>query len=494
MTAVPQPAVKSYWFEKGWQDLRDTAKKAWELNGLTVADIRSRNTGGFDGVWESAKTIFNWAGIVSVVVFGSLVTVLVSVVNAVVVVVLMCLVYISFCLVWLGDRAYLAKNKIFTACHHCKAKSLIPTYLCPDCGVKHTHLVPGVYGILKRRCTGHSGSCLAVLPTAFFNGRSEMNAECAACGHKLTSRESRPIVIPVVGGRSVGKTAFITAFAYDFITTIAPRRGLETEFYSREKEALFRDIESAYRTSDFALTPVKSDEGISSVSFSFFVKNVGLKPDRLLHVYDIAGEVFTQNVEVEVQQQYEYCHGIVMIVDPLSIDAIYYQYESRLSEIDKARRGAADATEVVDAFINKLREVTGLSASKIHDVPLAVVITKIDAISELRDRLSVASARALLDSEPEKYKTLEDALDHQCRQLFVEHDMRHFLQTINLRFKTNRFFACSPIGHTATKGAFQPEGVMRVMEWLIQLADPGLGERIGDTKFTKQPIGRKAVV
>lgn len=489
-----QPAVKSYWFEKGWQDLRDTMKRAWELNRQKQAEIRARPALDLSAPGDIAKGIFRWAGITSILVFGSLVTAFVAVVNSAIVVVLMGCVYVSFGVVWLVDRAYLAKNKIFTACHHCKMKALIPTYLCPGCGVEHTHLVPGVYGVLKRRCTGSSGSCGTVLPTAFFNGRSELVAECGNCHTPLNSRESRPICIPVVGGRSVGKTAFITAFAHDFITSVAPKKSLETEFYNAEKGSIYREIERAYSTSDFELTPVKSTDGISSVSFSFFVKGETLKPDRLLHIYDIAGEVFTQNVEVEVQQQYEYCHGIVMIVDPLSIDSIYYQYEPQLSEIDKGRRGAAENTDVVDAFINKLREVTGLSANKIHDVPLAVVLTKIDAIDELRTQLSTASARSLLNAEPEKYKSLEDAHDYQCRQLFVAHEMRHFVSTINLRFKNNRFFACSPMGHTATHGAFQPEGVMPVMEWLIQLADPQLGERIGETKYSKQPAGRKALV
>lgn len=492
MNKLMQPAVKSYWFEKGWRDLRETIETAWEMNLSKVAEIRASPSAESD--WGAvAKTVFNWAGILSIFLFGTLVTGIAALVNAVVVIVLMATVYTGFTVIWLADRSYLARNRIFTACHQCKMKSLIPTYLCPRCGAEHTRLVPGAYGILRRRCTGHSGTCGEILPTAFFNGRRHLVAQCEHCGTELNSRESRPICIPVVGGRSVGKTAFITAFSHDFINSLAPKKSLETELYNTEKGSIYREIERAYQTSDFELTPVKSATGISSVSFSFFVKNPNLKPDRLFHIYDIAGEVFTQNVEAEVQQQYEYCHGIVLIVDPLAIDSIYYRYEPQLSEIDKSRRGAADTTTVVDAFVNKLREVTGLSNKKIHSVPLAVVVTKIDAIEDLQDRLSSESARTLLASEPERFKTIEDAHDYQCRQLFIEHDMRHFISTINLRFKTNRFFACSPIGHTATQGAFRPEGVMSVMEWLVHLADPQLGQRMSETKFTKQPIGRKVL-
>lgn len=493
MTTLTQPAVKSYWFEKGWTDLSQTVALAWQLNWDKIAQIRA--TKATDAGWTSiVRAVFKWAGILAIVVFGSVITAVASVLNALIVGVLMVGVYIGFSLIWLVDRAYLARKKIFTACHHCKKKSLIPTYLCSGCGTAHTHLVPGVYGILRRRCTGSSGTCGEELPTAFFNGRSQLLAQCGHCGTALNSRESRPICIPVVGGRSVGKTAFITAFAHDFINSVAPHKALETELYNPEKGSLYREIERAYSSSDFELTPVKSASGISSVSFSFFIKSPDMVPDRLMHIYDIAGEVFTQDIEVEAQQQYEYCHGIVLVVDPLSIDSIYYRYESQLSEIDKTRRGAADTTTVVDAFMNKLREVTGLSTSKMHSVPLAVVISKVDAIPELHDQLGLASARRLMEAQPEKFTSVDDAHDYQCRQMFIDNEMRHFVSTINLRFRTNRFFACSPIGHTAAAGAFRPEGVMRVMYWLLQLADPQLGKRINEVQFTKQPVGRKELV
>ena len=46
----------------------------------------------------------------------------------------------------------------------------------------------------------------------------------------------------------------------------------------------------------------------SAVSFSLFVKHASLSPERLFHVYDIAGEVFTNNDENEVQQQLSLIH------------------------------------------------------------------------------------------------------------------------------------------------------------------------------------------
>ena len=66
----------------------------------------------------------------------------------------------------------------------------------------------------------------------------------------------------------------------------------------------------------------------SSISFSFFVKNKALKPERLMHIYDIAGEVFTDNNENEVQRQYEYCQGIIFMIDPFAIPTVRARYET----------------------------------------------------------------------------------------------------------------------------------------------------------------------
>jgi GTPase SAR1 family protein len=490
MAAEIQPGKKSYWFGKGYQDLADTIKKAWILNKNTATDLNNRR--------KSKGIVLNIlfvAAIVAVYVFGSIVTAIVSVLNFIVVIVLMVSVYIGFSVIWLIDRLYLAKNKIFTACHVCKEKSLIPAYKCPNCGTVHTKLVPGVYGILNRKCIGDGTvKCGHQLPTAFFNGRSQLEAICSHCQSPLNDRETRPICIPVVGGRSVGKTAFITAFAHDFGTIVAPSKGLQLEAYNTDKEAMYNDLDRAYQTSTFNLTPMRTMVGtqaVSSVSFSFFVKSENFSPDRLVHVYDIAGEVFTKNVEVEVQKQYEYCHGIVLIVDPLAIQSIYNRYEAQLSEIDKNRRGEADTTAIVDAFINKLREVTGLSDRKMHSVPLAVVITKIDAVQAIDEQLGLKAAEALYQSNTEKYKSVLDAQDYLCRKFFVENDMRHFITTINLRFKNNRYFACSPIGHTAKSGAFNPQGVMPIMEWLFKNADSKIGSQWNDNLFSKEPVGLK---
>ena len=194
----------------------------------------------------SFKGIFNLFCALAVVTFGTFFFVVISAVMLLIVSAFFLIVYLGFILAWLFDRLYLIRKRIFTACNECKNKFLIPIYICPDCGAHHTNLTPGVYGIFSRTC-----NCGKKLPTAFFNGRKRLKAICPYCLKEgrityLSDRESRPLCVPVVGGRSVGKTAYITAFSKLFVENVAPEKGLEIEFYNEAKKEIFSDIKSDY--------------------------------------------------------------------------------------------------------------------------------------------------------------------------------------------------------------------------------------------------------
>lgn len=486
MTDRPQPAKKSYFFDKGYRDLGNTILGAWAGNFDSlreyrrhIADARGRGKISF-----LLLLILNVLAMAAVIVFGSLITAVITLLNVAVLLVLMLAVYIGFSVIWLADRLYLERKKIFTACHECKRRSLIPTYLCPRCGAKHTSLTPGVYGILQRTC-----NCGQKLPTTFFNGRRMLDAECPFCGHRLMDRETVPICIPVVGGRSVGKTAFITAFSRNFIETLAPAKGWTIEFYDTTKLHIYKEITKDYLAGSTRMTDRPQDIRLpSSISFSFFVKGPAFSPERLVHVYDIAGEIFTDNSENEMQRQYEYCQGIVFIIDPFAIPSIRFKYEELLAPEDIAGIGRADINGVIDSFLNKLREVTGLSENRMSSVPVAAVIGKIDSAG-LEQDVGDRAVRKLMTARPDRFSDYYDAQDYLCRKFLRDNEMESFLRHVEIQFRHNRFFACSAIGHTRDKGMYQPEGVMAPMEWLFQNADAKMAKSWHDDSFAKSPVG-----
>jgi len=489
----PQPAKKSYFFEKGYIDLRNTIKGAWKRNIDSIRHYKS-NIGSLKRTITKAdilvifKGIVNIMGMISVLLFGSIITLVISLINIAVLLSFMFLVYIGFTFIWVVDRIYLFRNNIFTACHECKEKMLIPTYICPKCAARHSKLTPGVYGILRRTC-----NCGKKLPTSFFfnvsgHYRRDLSAICPYCKHDLRDRETVPICIPIVGGRSVGKTAFITAFSHDFIKKVAPAKGWEIDSYNPTKDAIYKEIVQDYDTGSTRMTDRPQDiNKPSSVSFSFFVKGPEFNPERLVHVYDIAGEVFTDNSENEMQKQYEYCHGIVFVVDPFSIPSIRYKYESELAPEDIAGIGKADINGVVNSFLNKLREVTGLTDYKMSKVPIAIVVNKIDSAG-LFTEIGQGAIKALMVSDPVKYNNAQDVQDYLCRKFLEDNGMEAFLNNVNIKFKNNRFFACSAIGHPRDKGAYQPQGIMQPMEWLFRNADSKMAKLWNDTTYTNKPF------
>lgn len=494
MAAEAQPAKKSYFFGKGYIDVFNTIKGAWKRNYNSILGYRNKI--------KSAKTqgnslpkylftfIVNNLAILSVLIFGSVITLFVSALNIGILLVVMAAVYICFSVIWLVDRVYLTKNKIFTACNECKHKSLIPTYLCPKCGAKHTNLTPGVYGILERTCTGKDPDsyCGEKLPTTFFNGRRKLEAICPNCGISLNDRESVPICIPVVGGRSVGKTAFITAFSKQFITKVAPEKSWKIEFYNQNKKNIYDEIERDYEMGSTRMTDRPQDiNKASSVSFSFFVEGEAFKPERLVHIYDIAGEVFTDNSENEIQKQYEYCHGIVFILDPFSIPSVRFENETLLSRKDIAGIGRADLVGIIDSFFNKLREVTGISDSRMSSVPMAVILSKTDS-GDLDIAIGDSAIKAKMKEDPEKFTDYYDTQDYLCREFLRNNGMASFVNSIDLKFKDNRFFACSAIGHTRDSGIYKPQGVLPPMQWLFGKADSKMAQNWNDITFTKKPF------
>ena len=493
MASSPQPAKKSYFFGKGYRDVGKTIAGAWQRNWDSILDFKDNIGVAKDTCGTKVficKLILNVLAIVSVVVFGSILTAVVSLLNILIVALMMFFVYLGFSIIWLADRIYLTRKKIFTACHECKEKSLIPTYICPKCDAEHTNLTPGVYGILHRTCTGKvpGAYCGEVLPTTFFNGRRNLKAICPHCRTPLSDRESVPICIPVVGGRSVGKTAFITAFSKDFIEKIAPAQSWETEFYNSKKEEIYNQIEQDYNSGDTRMTERPQDiNKASSVSFSFFVKGAPFTPERLVHVYDIAGEVFTDSTENEMQKQYEYCQGIVLMIDPFAIPSVRSRCEDQLTSVDIAGIGKADIGGIVDSFLNKLREVTGLSDNKMASVPLAVVIGKIDS-ANLSQEIGEPAVKEKMASDPMRFKDFYDTQDYLCRRFLRENGMESFLNNVELKFKDNRFFACSAIGHTRSTGQYMPQGVMAPMQWLFGKADSKMAKAWDDYKINPKLV------
>jgi hypothetical protein len=134
-TTPPEPAIKSYFFDKGYRDLRDTIVESWNRNLASSREHFDKASRLFPGEQADKAQAIVWATAgISVVVFGTAVFLIASAVHITVLFAFFLLIYIGFSLVYLTERAYLVCKRFFTVCPECHAKSRLPEHFCPRCG------------------------------------------------------------------------------------------------------------------------------------------------------------------------------------------------------------------------------------------------------------------------------------------------------------------------------------------------------------------------
>lgn len=456
-----QPAIKSYYFEKGYKDLKATIMESWELNKANAAD--HFNKAEFAEKFEMA---FHWGAAISIYAFGTLWFLILSFFHVVILGAVFLVIYTSFSIVWGVDKIYRSINKIFGACPHerCHAKFDIPVYTCSSCNEKHTQLRPGEYGILKRTCT-----CGEKLPTSFFNGRSKLDAYCPKCENLLEGHtESRPIVLPFLGAPSVGKSTMLYSLMGEIHENIAKKRKWELEFpdkfnkdnYELKIDQLNRG-EAVDKTRDGELNAV-----------NLYVKPEKSERKRLLYFYDPAGELYTDmgaiaggsDDERIAKQFFDYFDGVFLILDPFAIPMVHDEYADEIAKTD-VRPSSHNPIDVLDRAIKSLEKHFGLKVDKKVKKPLAVVFTKVDAF-DLEDKIGLTAAKRLKSAD-ENIKTEDDAINKLCRDFLMNNDAGQVLQKIDFKFKKVRFFSVASLGEKSVR-------VSKPFEWIISNADKSL--------------------
>ena len=483
MKKKEQPAKINFFFGPGWKKLGLFIQKFWEYNQEDIRNKAAKVEGG-KGIM-SLPGAGRLLSCFSLILFGTFFFLLISGSVSLVFGIAFLVIYVVIFLIWSVDRIYLLKNRIFVACPNCKAKFLVPTYICPGCNEKHTRLVPGKYGVFYRTC-----NCGLKIPTHVMTHRSKLEAICPKCETPLKSTGSRPICVPIVGGRSSGKTAYINAFSYEFIEKVAPRNGLTVSHYNDEMKDFYeKEITGDFMGGTTRMTKTEVEiQKASSKAFSFLIYNDKLKPERLIQIYDVAGESFVENLENEIQLQYTYCHGIIFMLDPLSIPVVRNYITDQISDTDRKSLGTLDVELVLDAFQNKLRTITWQSESTVFTVPIAIVISKCD-IKTLEQFIGEDVISEFMTERGLDMKSYAVAEDYVCRKFLMENGLASFVANIDMKFKNNHYFKCSSIGHTRETGRYNPKGVLEPMEWIFQTADPGLKKAIQECNF--EPVIRE---
>lgn len=458
-----QPAKVSYFFGKGYVDLWNTIKEAWARNLMSAKDQLeiSRDKGMF-----TMGGAMNLVAALSIFGFGSLITAFTTAIHIGILFLFFALIYVGFGLLWLIDRIYIMVNKIKNACPNssCQAPFLIPVYECPECGVKHTELVPSKYGILKRTC-----NCGAKLPTTFLNGRGQLKAYCPECGSALSGdTASRQYAFPVIGGPSVGKTCYINMTIDQMMNNVAPTRGWDMKFITDSDE---KDHALAMKSLNQGVRLLKTELN-ALTAYQMMLTLPNEKIGRRIYVYDISGEMFSSSSDFQSNQAYSYADGFVFIIDPLTLNQFAMEIEDKI-DLNAYGASAKDFDDILNIMLINLEKMFGLKDKDTLKRNLAVVINKMD-VPTLEDKIGETAATQYMEANPETCKSYMDARDAVCRNFLEEYGAGNFVRTAEAKFKNVRYFTCSALGHNQEGMPYEGKNVVEPMMWLLQQADSSI--------------------
>ncbi len=461
-----QPAIRSYFFGKGYRELASTISASWSANLASASQLFQRAASqwprGYPG--KALAVLFGAAG-ASVMVFGTLLFLAASVLHISLLLIVLLLVYLAFSLLYLVERAYLAVRGFFTVCPACHEKVPLPEYLCPKCGAVHSRLIPSSYGILSRTC-----QCGCRLPATFFLGRAGLPSRCPGCHHLLAAghTESRKHFVPIYGGPAVGKTAFLCSAASQLLE-VAPQRGVTCGFLEEQTARTFSRLHD-----DLARgrAPDKTHDSVPK-AFNLELQRAGQAP-RVLYLYDPSGEVFDRSEEMVLHKFQGYLTGLLFLVDPFSLSELRRERAGELASLEATL--APSRLPVEDAlarFLLNMEERFGLAKTAKIRVPVAVVVSKMDALGlEEKHRAATEEIRT---KERDHSNHGLSADEQGLRQLLLRWGAGDLVHTLEARCDRVRYFGCSSLGRTPDSSArpFAGRGVLEPLLWVLRSQDQG---------------------
>jgi len=335
-----------------------------------------------------------------------------------IVIILMCTLttLLLWLVTWARDAGYRWRNGIFTVCPYpnCNNKSKLPAYRCPYCKEEiYDNLYPSPYGIWKRKC-----SCGKEIPTAFFNGRNNLDSYCPECKKPIKLKKSRPIEIPIAGAQLAGKTSFMRSMiSY-----------IETKFKSN------------YEPVDETPEKIKPYD---SVPLRFYITRGN--DSSLIHIYDSNGKAFYGSKSLVRHKFYNHLDGLVFIIDPFSIPNVRLKYESRLAGAD-IKSGLTPADDVFESLIMNFEKNCNVKVTGRITKPIAVVFSK-TGVFDLPEIFFKHGASA-------------DERNEACRQFLRDNGEDSFLRKLEWRFANVRYFAVDSKEEDSV-------GIDDVVDWLL---------------------------
>jgi len=389
------------------------------------------------------------------IVFGIVVITTLTLLHFFAVIVPLPLLAIVVATLKIQQNGYRNSKKLSYVCPDCKLESKEPYYKCPDCGEVHKKLEPGLFGLFCTTCAHPERTseysrqiCKARLPI-YMSGKSRLTKVCPRCGNEHETGASKNFGIQLVGASSSGKTTFLTAFWHLYFERAKKYPGLKLKLNPRDR---FDELEKDYQSGNSMVTSEKN-----AISYSVEHFFPGESASINFTIYDIAGEVFPSEDYDKIQEQYRYCDGIILVIDPLYSSVVIGDYSDK-NDDDLKKRSDTNPNVVLNSFINDFKRQRHTKSFQMNAIPISVVITKADvrAVKKVigKTRIALASKK---DASP--YNSFDDARNSICREYLESIDFGDIINILDSNFKNVDYYPVSAMGHNTLEVAYEPFGI-----------------------------------
>ncbi len=419
-----EPAKEKYFFYKQYEDLNNTYKSATSVNKGKILVLKQQLINGSYFTFGRIK-----AAQFIIYIIGNVLNAICFFIHFLIITIISIPIYIFYFIVIAMEKIKFTREKISGVCPYCHIKFDIPYYICPSCGKVHKRLEAGPYGIMKRTC-----ECGEVIPSTNFAGRAKLRAVCPRCSKSIESKETSPICIPIIGGVSAGKTSFMYSALNTLINDLAKAKKWNIRFLNEKEELKIRECLDTLNKGILPRKTIKQD----TVPYSVFINSDKFRSEKLLYMYDIAGEYFDIRASIRRHNYYKYTDGLIFIIDPLSIEGVVKSISEK-QEFIKSSPSNTNVNDLLDRFILGLREVKEIELNKLIDIPVAVIVNKMDVLEDQEDIIQF-----LKDSGEEK-----------------------LIRKFEHNFSNYQFFSCSSLGHSSAGEPYESQGIFEPVEWIL---------------------------
>jgi hypothetical protein len=335
----------------------------------------------------------------------------------------------------------------------------MPLFLC-SCGARYQDLQPNRYGLLHHVCR-HPGTP-SRLPTLDRLGRSKLSRLCFGCERPLPGTTSRPgnnVPILVLGGTGVGKS-LIVCQAVRLLQDRIKRFGNVADLDGDP------DVEDQWRYHlnhiDHGRVLAPSPDQTTR-ALTLTVARDRSDKTRRVQLFDIPGATATTVLTLSRKKVLQQARGLVLVVDPFEQPLLKHHARFVEPVLQPSRMKLND---VVSTLIQVVNALGGVFTTKTCPIPLAVVISKADALpGDEFDFLE--ELMPLKVGEPFS----QDRSD-RCQESLKALGAVSEINALNVTFPRIAYFACSATGRLPLQGdsrAFKPRGVVEPFLWLLDL-------------------------